>query len=142
MSALRRSVPVRRVAAASVAQRDTWVRNFQSTPRAEADSMGNLIDKGKEGAEYVVSGTILFLIFTVLFSSFPNPFVVLLLAHGRPSRHGIICIPFLSMLTNFSIALFFILFVDRIKLMFFFFFLFKKQTTSSFVTLCQAWMTL
>ena len=63
MSAIRRSVPVRRVAAASVAQRDTWVRNFQSTPRAEADSMGNLIDKGKEGAEFVVSGTILFFFF-------------------------------------------------------------------------------
>ena len=67
LSAIRRSVPVRRVAAASVAQRDTWVRNFQSTPRAEADSMGNLIDKGKEGAEFVVSGTIFLLLLFDMF---------------------------------------------------------------------------
>ena len=33
-------------------------RFVHGTPRAEADSMGSLIDKGKDGAEYVVSGTL------------------------------------------------------------------------------------
>jgi hypothetical protein len=32
-------------------------RLLHGTTRAEADSMGSLIDKGKDGAEYVVSGT-------------------------------------------------------------------------------------
>ena len=31
-------------------------RSFVNTPRSEADGMGSLIDKGKNGAEYVVSG--------------------------------------------------------------------------------------
>jgi hypothetical protein len=59
ISALRTKVrlPIRRVAAASIAQRDVWTRNFQSTPQGSADSMGKLIESGKEGAEFVVSGT-------------------------------------------------------------------------------------
>ena len=54
----RRLLPLRNyVQASSAIQRDTWTRNFQSTPRVEAaDSMGKLIESGKEGAEFVVSG--------------------------------------------------------------------------------------
>ena len=54
----RRLLPLRNyVQASSAIQRDTWTRNFQSSPRVEAaDSMGKLIESGKEGAEFVVSG--------------------------------------------------------------------------------------
>ena len=64
-----RVLPVRRAAAASVAQREGWMRNFQSSSRVEADSMGKLIESGKEGAEFVVSG-----------KQQQNPFVVFFLA--------------------------------------------------------------
>ena len=39
------------------AQAPNLQQGIHSTSSAEADSMGSLIDKGKDGAEYVVSGT-------------------------------------------------------------------------------------
>jgi hypothetical protein len=51
-----------RTLAASFANRDGWTRSFQTSSKVEADSMGNLIDKGKEGAEFVVSGKFYFVV--------------------------------------------------------------------------------
>ena len=57
ISALRKSTSLVRPRVLSSFATNEWTRSFQTTPKVEAESMGNLIDKGKEGAEFVVSGT-------------------------------------------------------------------------------------
>ena len=57
ISALRKSTSLVRPRVLSSFATKEWTRSFQTTPKVEAESMGNLIDKGKEGAEFVVSGT-------------------------------------------------------------------------------------
>jgi len=60
ISALRKSTSLVRPRVLSSFATKEWTRSFQTTPKVEAESMGNLIDKGKEGAEFVVSGTFIY----------------------------------------------------------------------------------